>query len=73
MKYKGVPVVSWHQLPTRMPLLGSVVLWLALDRLDAAGWVWGVVGTVVVVGWLFWALSLFIEKHVEIDVDRIAK
>lgn len=42
------PVVNRVELPTRSPTIHGAVLYLLLDRFDAAGWVWGVAGTLYV-------------------------
>ena len=49
-------VISSKNLPMRSPLIGALVWWLVLDKLGAPGWVWGVVGTMVVVAWIAFAV-----------------
>jgi hypothetical protein len=53
---KHQKVVSNKNLPTRLPITLSIWVWLLLDRLKAASWVWGVVGTLVVI---LWAAAIF--------------
>lgn len=52
-------VLSWQQMPMRSPLILSMVTWLMLDRFDAVGWVYGVVGTMVVILWIAFFCSLW--------------
>lgn len=47
-------VIDASCLPLRMPLLPSIVLWLLLDRLQAPGFVWGIVGTIMALLWISW-------------------
>lgn len=39
-------------LPTRLPIGLTAIVYLILDRFDAPGWVWGVVGTVMALLWI---------------------
>jgi len=59
-------VVHGKNLPIRCPLVSTLVLWMVLDKVSAAGWVWGVVGTLVVVMWVEWLIDIFAIEHVEI-------
>lgn len=63
---KDKRVVPSKNLKTKSPITVGVVYWLLLDRLDAPGWVYGVVGTIAV-SWLFvWVLSWFFEVETEV-------
>jgi hypothetical protein len=44
-------VIPHSALPTRPPVLFTVMVWLLIDRLDPAGWVIGMVWTLVVLLW----------------------
>lgn len=59
-------VVSRKNLPMRMPLVGTLVWWLVLDKLGAPGWVWGVLGTIIAVGWFAFVVDVFIRDDVEV-------
>lgn len=48
---KKVPVIDLKYLPTRWPLYQSLFAWLLLDRFHAAGWVKGVVWTLLGILW----------------------
>lgn len=39
-------------LPPRLGIGSFVLYWLFLDRLNAPGWVYGVVGTLLILGWI---------------------
>lgn len=64
---KRKKVLSWKQLPAKPPFLFGMVCWLLLDRFSAAGWVWGVVGTLVGIMFIGWVYSLFTEDQIELD------
>lgn len=59
-------VVHGKNLAMRSPVLTILVFWLVLDRLDAPGWVWGVVGTIAVVLLLAWIVDIFNIEHIEV-------
>jgi hypothetical protein len=55
-------VISSKNLPARLPLWTTILMWLVLERLNAPGWVWGVVGTIFVVLWIG-AITLMIKQE----------
>lgn len=55
-------VIAWKYLPSRYPIGGTIVWWLFLDRLNAPGWVWGVVGVFVVT---VWSATIWRVWHIE--------
>lgn len=46
-------------LPMDMPITGTVLWWLFLDRISAPGWAFGVVGTLLVIVWI----AFFVEAY----------
>lgn len=50
-------VLPLSHLPTKLPLLSSIVFYMALDLYQAPGWAWGVVGTIMAVTWIVWAID----------------
>lgn len=62
-------VISGKQLPSNPPLVSTLVYWLALDKLAAPGWAWGVVGTIMAVIWIAWIVDAFNRESVEV-IDR---
>jgi hypothetical protein len=65
--------ISIKQIPSHWPIYGTVTGWLLLDRLNAAGWVWGVWGTIMVIAWIVLGFDIFNSKQVEVDLLRIEK
>ena len=59
-------VISSKNLPMRMPIIGTLVWWLVLDKLGAPGWVWGVLGTVLFVGWIAAIADIWNRDDVEV-------
>lgn len=51
-------VISRRCLPTRLPLMETILMWLVLDYTHAAGWVQGVLWTLVALLWIGAALVL---------------
>lgn len=49
---KGRDVLAHKHRPCTLPIVGTVVWWMFLDRLAAPDWVWGATGVVVVVLWV---------------------
>jgi len=45
-------VVSHKNLPTRLPLGLTALVWLILDRLDVTDWVWGGIGALILILWI---------------------
>ena len=64
-------VLSALDLPTRLPIMTTIVAWLLLDRLSAPGWVWGIAGTLLVIYWIACVVTLWTEKSVRLqDLPR---
>jgi hypothetical protein len=59
-------VISRKNLPTRMPLMGTFVYFLMLDRVHAASWVWGAFGVLVIIGWIAWLFDLCSRTDVDL-------
>lgn len=59
-------VVSNKNLPMRLPIFPTITLWLLLDRLDAAVWVWSVVGTLWVILWIVAAITCWLQELTEL-------
>ena len=59
-------VLSYSNLPSRLPVLHTVVLYILLDFYDAREWVWGVVGVIMCLVWISSAVSLFVTTRVDI-------
>lgn len=59
---KKLYVFPHDHLPTRPPLIASILFYMALDVYDAPGWAWGVVGTLVFVLWVGWLILLLQQE-----------
>jgi len=66
---KSVKVISYKQLPAKIPTVPTAVAWLLLDRLQAAGWVWGVVGTMFALIWIGSVTAFFMQETVDVIKD----
>jgi hypothetical protein len=56
-------VLSRKNLPTRLPLLLSIVLWLVMDRLNSPQWLYGALGAVMLLVWIAAIHQFFTEKE----------
>jgi hypothetical protein len=63
---KKQKVVSVRNLPTRPPIILTVVIWLLLDRLKAPGYVWGILGTLICFMWIAFVVGMFNEDMTDI-------
>ncbi len=52
-----------------MPLQSTLIAYLLLDRFNASGIVWGIVGTLYVILWALWIFSLFITERIDLFKD----
>ena len=59
-------VIHHRNLPFRSPFGFGLVMWLALDRLSAPGWVWGAVGCLFLFLVATWIVSIWTEEDVDI-------
>lgn len=51
-------VVHPGQLPPKSPLPITALMWLLFDRLEASGWAWGVLITLLAIWWVGWFLTV---------------
>jgi hypothetical protein len=49
-------VIPVDHLPARPPIVFTAVAFMALDLYDAPGVAWGVLGTVIALAWIGWAI-----------------
>jgi hypothetical protein len=56
-------VINSKNLPSRMPLLGTIVYATALDYWNAPQWAWGAVGLLIVVAWIGWIVAKVREEE----------
>lgn len=62
-------VISYKNLPTRWPVVATIAWWLLLDRLDAPGWLWGTLGTLLVIAWVACIYNICVQEQVNV-VDK---
>jgi hypothetical protein len=61
-----VKVIHPKNLPSKLPLLLTAVAWLMLDRLQPAGWVHGVVYTIIAILWIISIVGMVREQQLDI-------
>jgi hypothetical protein len=59
-------VISYKNIPSRLPLSSTVLYWLVLDYYKASPIFWGVFFTVATVLWLAAIVGLFTEERTDI-------
>jgi hypothetical protein len=56
-------VLPWAVMPAQWPVQTTALAYLLLDRWSAAGWVWGVVGTVLALFWVLAVVRMYTDKQ----------
>lgn len=64
-----INVIKGSNLPSRLPLAQTVLYILALDYWNAPQWAWGVVLTILGLGWIAILVKKFLQ---EVDIDIFA-
>jgi len=67
---KKTKVISNKNLGMHSPILLTAVVYLFLDKFNAVGWVWGVVGTVFALFWIAYFYSIFTSDPVDIFEEK---
>jgi hypothetical protein len=67
---KSPKVISYKNLPARIPLVPIAVAYLLLDKFKAPGYVWGIVGTILGIIPIVAIIAKAIETPVEIFKDK---
>lgn len=60
-------VFSPLNLPARMPLGATIIMWLLLDRLQPAGWIWGAIAVLLLFLWALWLYDVNTRRGVTLD------
>jgi hypothetical protein len=55
-------VIPWDHLPAQLPSQTTALVYLLLEHFDAPGWVWGVVGTLLVMVWVAAGYRMWTDK-----------
>jgi hypothetical protein len=63
---KKTKVISDKNLPVRAPILLTAVVYLFLDKFNAVGWVWGVVGTIFALLWIGYFYGIATSDGIDI-------
>lgn len=58
--------LSHRHAPVKLPVVGTIVWGLALDRIDAAAWGWGVFGTLTAFAWGFALYDMWTAEQVKL-------
>jgi hypothetical protein len=59
----GRKVINKNNARCNFPIIATLVWWLVLDKIDAPGWAWGVIGTILVVGWVVIIIDVFTREE----------
>jgi hypothetical protein len=62
-------VLAWSNMPTRLPLIPSMVFYLFLDHFKAPGWIWGAACVLIGFIWLVAIIGLFTQEQVDVIKD----
>ena len=62
---KTTKVIPYKNLPGRIPIWSTAVVWLVLDRLAAPGWVWGICGTIWCFIWVFSVIAIHTQEQTD--------
>lgn len=66
---KPKKVISHKNLPSKLPVFQTIVLWLFLDRLNAPSWLMGAIGAVWLI--LFVAAIYLVNHQQEVDIANV--
>ena len=61
-------VISRKNFPARLPFYDTIIAGLLLDRLDAAGWVWGMFATFFILVWI--GAIQAVNKQTQVNVIK---
>lgn len=65
-KMKKSKVISYKNLPARLPWLSTAVAYLFLDKFNAVGWVWGMVITLFSILWILCIAGKCLQTSVDV-------
>ncbi|MGQ7868712.1 hypothetical protein [Sunxiuqinia sp. sy24] len=64
-------VISLNNLPVKLPLFQTLVTWIALDYWNAPQWLYGALGLLFLVVWIY-AIVARVNQE-ETDISKILK
>lgn len=59
-------VLHPSQLPTRLPIIGTLVAYMCMDMYDAPGWVIGMVWTLLGIIWICAIVAIYKEDQIKL-------
>lgn len=62
--------IKWSNMPSRPPVVSTLVIWIALEYWRAPGWLWGSIGVLVAVQWVSEICGMFARESVDV-IERI--
>jgi len=62
-------VIDTKNLPTRFPLIFSIVVYLLLDRFNVSDLIWGISITAVMLIWIIAVISFIDQTKIDIFND----
>ena len=64
MKHRTV--IKPSSLPSQPPTFAAIVWWLLLDRLNAPGWAYGVLWTLVAIFFIAWVYRFWTDQELDV-------
>ncbi len=61
-------VISFNQLPTRLPVGWSCLIYLMMDKFQAGALAWGIVGTLMAIVWIVSITVICKEERVKLNL-----
>lgn len=63
-------VIDYKNKPAIIPFWQSITVFLFLSHFDTPGWVWGIVGTLMVIWWI--GSLVAVKQQTEIDIFHVS-
>jgi len=70
MNTKKRTVISRDNFPSRLPVMVTLVFWLTLDRFNAAQWIYGAVGLLLLLFWINAIIRIVNDEEVDIFENK---
>jgi hypothetical protein len=59
-------VIKSDNLPTRLPLISTMTIYLFLDHFNAPEWVWGGIGILLGILWIACVCKFFTDTSIDV-------
>lgn len=66
-------VVKQSQLPTKLPIDTTVIMWLLLDKCKSPAWVWGGCGALLILLWIGCCVAIYKQDQTEVSFKEEEK